>query len=349
VEDDARQGHEQPDRSADPRFVPIRLAESHARVSREQEDRAVGLPERRITVNQLIALNMAYYRREAGLTQEKFGELLGGWTKVAVSAAERSWDGKRVRKFDGDEIADIAAVLGVPIAALFLPPEDDLEDCRYVFRQDAEAEPVGMGALLSHAIPEPTLDDTPTMGAYEDRLVEAIDKYFPSEVSRAVATRLKERATEEQLMRSLRAARRDYAALAEFEETVANLFSGNELLQNFLIEMLNATPEGQALIDEEERSERGELTPEEQAERHRVAWEHVPAAERDWQTHLAAIGRELYGERGPAMRGEVNQVIAEARKRGFEGFPGARVLLNHDGTYELVQPPGPDGLEAESS
>jgi transcriptional regulator with XRE-family HTH domain len=304
------------------------------------------LPERRINVNQVIALNMAYYRRKAGLTQEQFGDLLGGWTKVAVSAAERSWDGRRMRKFDGDEIADIAAALGVPIAALFLPPEDDLEDCRYVFRQDTEGEPVGMGALLSHAIPEPTLDGTPTMRAYEDRLVEAMDKYFPAEAAEAVATRLKERATEEQLMKSLRAARRGHAALAEFEEALMGLFWDNGLLQKLLTEMLKATPEGQALIDEEERSERGELSPEELEERHRVAWEHVPAAERDWQAHLAVIGRELYGERGPAMRGEVDQVIAEARKRGFEGYPGARVLLNHDGTYELVQPPEP---EADSS
>jgi hypothetical protein len=40
-----------------------------------------------------------------------------GWAKVAVSAAERSWDGKRVRKFDADEIVAIATVLGVPVSA----------------------------------------------------------------------------------------------------------------------------------------------------------------------------------------------------------------------------------------
>jgi transcriptional regulator with XRE-family HTH domain len=335
-------------RTADPAGIPIRLAESQPREGREPDDRVAALPGRRVTVNQVIALNMAYYRRQAGLTQEQLGNLLGGWTKVAVSAAERSWDGKRVRKFDGDEIAAIAVVLGVPITALFLPPEDDLEDCRYVLGYDDQGEPIGMDTLLSHAIPEPTLDDAPAMQAYEDRLVEAMDKYFPSEVSVAVATRLKERATEEQLMRSLRWARQGYAALAEFERALAGQFSSSELLQKFLVEMLKATPEGQALLDEDERLDRGELTPEEQAERHRGAWEHVPPEEREWQAELVAIGRELFGERGPAMRGEVDQVIAEVRKRGFEGPRGARVLLNHDGTYELVRPYPEEQPEADS-
>ncbi len=49
---------------------------------------------------------------------------LGGWTKIAVSAAERSWDGKRIRKFDADEIVAIGDVLGVPAIALLLPPAD---------------------------------------------------------------------------------------------------------------------------------------------------------------------------------------------------------------------------------
>jgi transcriptional regulator with XRE-family HTH domain len=348
-DEDSHQASEQAGRTVDPAATPIRLAESRGRESRQQENRAVGLPERRITVNRLIAWNMAYYRRKAGLTQEQLGELLGGWTKVAVSAAERSWDGKRVRKFDGDEIAAIASVLGVPITALFLPPEDDLEDCRYVLGYDDEGEPVGMGSLLSHAIPEPTLDGTPAMRAYEDRLVEAMDKYFPSVVAEVVATRLKERATEEQLMRALGDARQSRAALEEFDDALAGLFGDNALLQNFLTEMLKATPEGQALVEKDERIDRGELTPQEQAERHRVAWEHVPAAERNWQAKLAAIGRDLFGERGPAMRGEIDQVIAEARKRGIEGPAGARVLLRHDGTYELVQPPEPNQQQANGS
>jgi hypothetical protein len=39
-----------------------------------------------------------------------------------VSAAERSVDGKRVRKFDIDEVARIADVFGVTIDELLMPP-----------------------------------------------------------------------------------------------------------------------------------------------------------------------------------------------------------------------------------
>src|SRR5580704_18026639 len=83
------------------------------------------LPERTVTVNQLVAYNMAFYRKAAGLNQEELGVRLGGWSAASVSAAERSWDSGRVKKFDADEVAGIAAALGVPVIAGFLPPEDD--------------------------------------------------------------------------------------------------------------------------------------------------------------------------------------------------------------------------------
>ena len=83
-------------------------------------------------MNQLVGYNLAVYRNAAGLTQEELGKRLGGWTKVAVSAAERSWDGKRVRKFDADELMLLATVLGVPVTALFLPPADAGVAVRYV-------------------------------------------------------------------------------------------------------------------------------------------------------------------------------------------------------------------------
>ena len=57
-----------------------------------------------MTVNQLAAYNMAFYRKVAGLTQEELGAPLG-WSVASVSAAERSWDGKRIKKFDADELA----------------------------------------------------------------------------------------------------------------------------------------------------------------------------------------------------------------------------------------------------
>jgi transcriptional regulator with XRE-family HTH domain/vacuolar-type H+-ATPase subunit H len=79
-------------------------------------------PQREVTVNMLVAHNMAEFRRAAGLTQRQLGERLGGWSEASVSAAERSWDGKRVREFSADQILAIARVLGIPPVALLLPP-----------------------------------------------------------------------------------------------------------------------------------------------------------------------------------------------------------------------------------
>src|SRR5262249_27531200 len=52
------------------------------------------LPERRVTISQLVAYNLGFFRRAAGIDQRKMGELLG-WSAASVSAAERSWESKR--------------------------------------------------------------------------------------------------------------------------------------------------------------------------------------------------------------------------------------------------------------
>jgi uncharacterized protein YegP (UPF0339 family)/transcriptional regulator with XRE-family HTH domain len=133
-------------------------------------DSGAGLPVQAVTINQVVGYNMASYRKAAGLTQEDLGQRLGGWTKVAVSAAERSWDGKRIRKFDADEIILIAAVLGIPPAALFLPPEGDGTVVRYVL--DVPGEDGEQADLLTYVFPihDP---DSPAMAAYRKRLIGA--------------------------------------------------------------------------------------------------------------------------------------------------------------------------------
>lgn len=299
----------------------------------DQDRKEADRSQRRITVNMLIGYNLAFFRRAAGLSQQQAGEELG-WTNVAVSAAERSWNGKRVRKFDADEIANMASVLRVPISAFFLPPVDDSAECPYVIGSEDEDEPARMRDLLVLAMSEPTEDDHPAMRAYEERLVGAVNTYLDSGVAEALATRLKERAMEAQLAKALREARESRETLEHFWDALEGLISDNDLLQDILGKMLEATPEGRALLEEDRRQEQGELT---SAERRR-AWDRVPADHREWQSQLAVIGRELFGERGPAMRGEIDQVVAEARRRGIEGGEAAAVLLRHDGTYELVQP-----------
>jgi hypothetical protein len=124
------------------------------------------LPERKITANQVVAYNMAHYRWAAGLTQEELGSRLGGWTKVAVSAAERSWDGKRIRKFDADDLAALAMALGVPVAAFFLPPDDSDMTFRYVL--DGPGFP-DFTTLLPQIL-SASDDDSPSFRAYRNRV-----------------------------------------------------------------------------------------------------------------------------------------------------------------------------------
>jgi transcriptional regulator with XRE-family HTH domain len=92
--------------------------------ARDDAEHEGALPHRRVTVNMLVSYNLARFRRAAGLTQKEFGAALGGWSEASVSIAERGWDGRRIRKFDADELARIAMVFGIPVIALLLPPED---------------------------------------------------------------------------------------------------------------------------------------------------------------------------------------------------------------------------------
>jgi transcriptional regulator with XRE-family HTH domain len=123
------------------------------------------LREHKLTINQLVGYNIAWYRKAAGLTQVELGERLGGWTKVAVSAAERSQVGKRVRKFDADELVTLARALGVPVIALFLPPEDAGTARRYVLDGPGFPE---LTTLLPDIVPVGD-GDSPGMAAYRQR------------------------------------------------------------------------------------------------------------------------------------------------------------------------------------
>lgn len=83
--------------------------------------------------NQLVAFNMAFYRKAAGMLQEELaGELRTRtsmpWSKVSVSAAERSWDGDRPKHFDATQLLALADIFGVPITAFLLPPVEASTD-----------------------------------------------------------------------------------------------------------------------------------------------------------------------------------------------------------------------------
>jgi transcriptional regulator with XRE-family HTH domain len=118
----------------------------------------------------VVGYNMAAYRKAAGITQEELGKRLGGWTKVAVSAAERSWDGKRIRKFDADELVAIGVALGVPMVALMLPPENSGTSVRYVLDAQPDKQIQDLTGLLPYLAPTRG-DDSPAMTAYRNRLM----------------------------------------------------------------------------------------------------------------------------------------------------------------------------------
>lgn len=133
-----------------------------------------------MTVNQIVAWNIAWYRREAGLTQQELADRLG-WPQNKVSEAERSWSGRRTREFDAQILAMLALALEVPLIALFLPPEDDAG--RYIFVADdcdcgSHGRYYGMTELMTLVVMPESDSDTEVMAAYRRRLLGAIGRYM---------------------------------------------------------------------------------------------------------------------------------------------------------------------------
>jgi transcriptional regulator with XRE-family HTH domain len=139
---------------------------------------------RLVTVNQVVAWNMAYYRRAAGMKQQDVADRLG-WTARTVSEAERSWDSQRTREFDAQLLADLAAVFGVPVMAFFLPPEG--HDGQDLFFPDPAGEPLDMTALMWLALHDRP-DESEVLTAYRRRLrdvtTQLLDPQWAAEVAR---------------------------------------------------------------------------------------------------------------------------------------------------------------------
>lgn len=139
------------------------------------------LPQRKITVNQVVAWNIAYFRHEAGLTQQELAGRLG-WPQNRISEAEVSWKGKRTREFDAHTLIALALALGVPLIALFLPPLDDGKDAAYLFRPPGWGEDLGMADLVGVIIyGTEDADDTEARAAYGRRLIGQVAEYLGEE------------------------------------------------------------------------------------------------------------------------------------------------------------------------
>lgn len=128
------------------------------------------------------------------MTQEQVGEILEEltgrpWSKATLSAIERSWDGKRIRRFDADELLVLSAALRVPLPGLLLPPEDDLTAIRYEIgpeggdddeRAAARQPELWSGEqLFTHIFPKGyDLDNETDSTAYVDRVLEMLMFYW---------------------------------------------------------------------------------------------------------------------------------------------------------------------------
>ncbi len=80
-----------------------------------------------LTVNQIIAFNVAKARLLRGWTQEEAARAIAPYlgkllSPASFSAIERSVDAGRVREFDGDELLAFARGFRVPLVWFFTPP-----------------------------------------------------------------------------------------------------------------------------------------------------------------------------------------------------------------------------------
>jgi len=81
-----------------------------------------------MTPNQLVACNIAAYRKLQGWTQketcDRLEPLLGlRWSPAVLSAAERSASSQRLREFNADELVAFSRLFKVPVGALLQPAE----------------------------------------------------------------------------------------------------------------------------------------------------------------------------------------------------------------------------------
>jgi transcriptional regulator with XRE-family HTH domain len=177
-----------------------------------------------LTADQVVALNLWRWRREAGLTQEAAGKLLG-LSADNLGQAERSRDpGQPRRRFDAQAVAEMALALGVPVAALFLPPPDDGDGTRYLLAaRERHYDMADMMALLT--MPDND-DETPVMDAYRARFNEAAARYLSPQWA-SVAARLVGAGLSPQAAADTAALLRDdRAALLKTAERLGNLADG---------------------------------------------------------------------------------------------------------------------------
>jgi transcriptional regulator with XRE-family HTH domain len=192
----------------------------------DENDTETGAPVRLVTVSQVVAWNVARYRRAAGLTQRELGRLLG-WSNGQVSDAERSWKGERVREFDADELARLSLVLGVPLIAFFLPPEGDGDPDGYALA-GPDGGKRGMRDLMALVVMPDSDSREPQMYAYRDRLQAAGNRYLSPEWADELAGWMHETEPDDRLAERAAWLRARQAQLRESAAELGDLASAIE-------------------------------------------------------------------------------------------------------------------------
>jgi transcriptional regulator with XRE-family HTH domain/vacuolar-type H+-ATPase subunit H len=309
------------------------------------------LPVRRVTVNSIVALNMAYFRKAADLTQEELGERIG-WGKSVVSTAERSSDAKRVRSFSAEDLIAISTALGVPMAALFLPPEDHGTAVRYVLDGPGHKH-LEVTDLLAYVSPAYG-GDSPVMDAYRERNIAA-----GASLLAAVRQAGLHLAAGDGVLGNLGAedARETIASSrVPMDQTVDQQIADTENASDRTFERAASDPdtiiadarrEATRIIGDAQERAAALMRDVNEVVRHRSELEErvddLRKFERSYRTRLQVFFegqlRELYA---PEMRQQAEERIRELRE-GTAGADTARVsalLLRQDGTYEVL-PLGP--------
>jgi transcriptional regulator with XRE-family HTH domain len=309
------------------------------------------LPVRRVTVNSIVALNMAYFRKAADLTQEELGERIG-WGKSVVSTAERSSDARRVRSFSAEDLIAISTALGIPMAALFLPPEDHGTAVRYVLDGPGHKN-LEVTDLLAYVSPAYG-GDSPVMDAYRKRNIAAGASLLAAvrqaglhlaagdgalgnlgaEEARETVARSPEpmdQTADQQIADTGDASDRAFERAASDTDTI----------------IADARREATRIIGDAQERAAALMRDVNEVIRHRSELEErvddLRKFERSYRTRLQVFFegqlRELYA---PEMRQQAEERIRELRE-DTAGADTARVsalLLRQDGTYEVL-PLGP--------
>lgn len=129
------------------------------------------------TVNEVVAYNLRQARQAQGWSQEALAKVLTlhtgrPWSNATVSAAERSRESGRTRRFDASDLMAFAAVFKVPVTYFFLPPETDRE---------LVVSYLPMDELHDHMVTVMAGDDDlPRPLRMGGELVKAIEPFAPS-------------------------------------------------------------------------------------------------------------------------------------------------------------------------